>query len=148
MSEGFTHLDADGAARQAAADAGCAEAILLRNGFLSEGSSTNVFIVRDGVILTPPKSQLILPGITSDVVQELAAAHRAPIDVRPIEEAELRTADEIWLTSSGKEVLGVVTLDGQPVGHGEQAGKPGPVTRQMHAWFCAFRDEFMRHGHD
>ena len=135
-------------ARQTAADAGCAEAILLRNGFLSEGSSTNVFIVRDGVILTPPKSQLILPGITSDVVQELAAAHRAPIDVRPIEEAELRTADEIWLTSSGKEVLGVVTLDGQPVGHGEQAGKPGPVTRQMHAWFCAFRDEFMRHGHD
>ena len=120
----------------------------MRNGFLSEGSSTNVFIVRDGVILTPPKSQLILPGITSDVVQELAAAHRAPIDVRPIEEAELRTADEIWLTSSGKEVLGVVTLDGQPVGHGEQAGKPGPVTRQMHAWFCAFRDEFMRHGHD
>ena len=81
--------------------------------------------------------QLFLTDIAAGVTRGIA-----------IDEAELRTADEIWLTSSGKEVLGVVTLDGQPVGHGEQAGKPGPVTRQMHAWFCAFRDEFMRHGHD
>jgi D-alanine transaminase len=133
-------------ARQLAADAGCAETIMFRNGYLTEGSSTNVYAVRDGVILTPPQDHLILPGITSNVVLELAAAHKAPLEVRPISEEEVRAADELWLTSSAKEVLAVVTLDGQPVGHGPRAGKPGPVTLQMHRWFRVFRDEVMRAG--
>jgi len=133
--------------RQLSADAGCAETIMLRDGYLTEGSSTNVFVVRNGIILTPPKDHRILPGITYDVILELAAKHQAPHEIRPVSEAEVRTADELWLTSSTKEVLAVVTLDGQPVGHGDQAGKPGPVTQRMHAWFCAFRESIMRHGH-
>ena len=134
--------------RELAVDAGCAETIMIRNGYLTEGSSTNVFIVKDGVILTPPQDNLILPGVTCNVVLELAATHQAPLEVRPISEAEVRQADEIWITSSTKEVLGVVTLDGQPVGHGSAAGVPGPVTRRVYEWFCAFRENVMRHGHD
>ena len=129
-------------ARQQAVDAGCAETIMLRDGFLTEGSATNVFCVKDGVIITPAKDHRILPGITYDVVLELAAQHGAPHEIRPVSEAELRSADELWLTSSTKEVLAITTLDGQPVG----TGKPGPVTRQMHEWYVAFRDEVMRHA--
>ena len=134
--------------RQLSADAGCAETIMIRNGYLTEGSSTNVFVVKNGVILTPPQDNLILPGITCNVVLELATAHKAPLEIRPVSEAELRSADEIWITSSTKEVLGVVTLDGQPVGYGAAAGRPGPVTRRMYEWFCAFRENIMRRGHD
>ena len=132
--------------RELAVDAGCAETIMIRDGHLTEGSSTNVFVVRNGVILTPPQDNLILPGITCDVVLELAARHNAPHAIRPVSEAELRSADELWLTSSTKEVLAVVTLDGRPVGSGAGAGKPGPVTKRMYAWFCAYREEVMRHG--
>ncbi len=133
--------------RQLSADAGCTETIMLRDGFLTEGSASNVFAVKNGTILTPPKDRNILHGITYDVVLELAERHKAPHEIRPISEAEMRSADELWITSSSKEVLAVVTLDGRPVGHGEAAGKPGPVTRRMHEWFCAFREEVMRHGH-
>lgn len=130
--------------RQQAVDAGCTEAILLRNGFLTEGSASNIFCVKDGVILTPPKDHRMLPGITYDIVLELAAKHGAPHQVRPISETEVRTADELWMTSSTKEVLGITQLDGRPVGKGDYVGKPGPVTRQMHAWYAEFRDEVMR----
>jgi D-alanine transaminase len=130
--------------RQLAVDAGCTETIMLRGGFLTEGSATNVFCVKNGIILCPPKDNRILPGITYDVVLELAARHGAPFAVRPVAEAELRAADELWITSSTKEVLPIVTLDGQPVGQGALAGRPGPVTRQMYAWYAAFRDEVMR----
>lgn len=132
--------------RQLAVDAGCAETIMLRDGFLTEGSASNIFVVRDGLILAPPKGQRMLPGITYDVVLELSAKHGAAHAVRPVSEAELRTADELWMTSSNKEVLAITTLDGQPVGHGALAGKPGPITRQMHVWYCTFRDEVMRHA--
>ena len=132
--------------RQQAVDAGCTEAIMLRDGYLTEGAASNIFVVKDGVILTPPQDGRILPGITYDVVLELAARHAAPIEIRPVAEAELRTADELWMTSSTKEVLAIVSLDGQPVGHGESAGRPGPVTRRMHAWYRTFRDEVMRHA--
>jgi len=130
--------------RQLAVDAGCTETVMLRDGFLTEGSSSNIFVVKNGVILAPPKDHRMLPGITYDVVLELAASHGAPHEVRPVAEAELRSADELWITSSTKEVLSITTLDGQPVGKGALAGKPGPITRQMHAWYVAFRDEVMR----
>ena len=133
-------------ARQQAVDADCTETIMLRDGLLTEGSATNVFCVKDGVIITPAKDHRILPGITYDVVLELAARHGAAHQVRDVSETELRSADELWLTSSTKEVLAITTLDGQPVGRGLQAGKPGPVTRQMHEWYVAFRDEVMRHA--
>ena len=132
--------------RQKAVDAGCAETIMLRDGFLTEGSASNINCVKDGVNLTPPKDQRMLPGITYDIVLELAAEHGAPHEVRPVSEIELRSADELWMTASSKEVLAITMLDGLPVGKGALAGKPGPVTCQMHAWYCVFRDQVMRHA--
>ncbi|MFM9887597.1 MAG: D-amino acid aminotransferase [Burkholderiales bacterium] len=117
--------------KQAAVEAGCAEAILLRDGFLTEGSSTNIFVVKGGMLLAPPKSHLILPGITYDVVIELARAHGMPIEVRPVSESEVRSAEELWLSSSTKEVLAITRLDGKPVGN----GKPGPMYRKMAGYF-------------
>ena len=126
--------------RQQAIDEGCVEAILLREGFLTEGAASNIFVCRDGVLLAPPKDHRMLPGITYDVVLELAARHGMPHVVREISADELRRADEVWMTSSTKEVLPVATLDGQPVG----AGVPGPMARQMYAWYVDFRDQVMR----
>jgi D-alanine transaminase len=130
--------------RQAAADAGTAEVVLLRDGFLSEGSASNIFVVKSGVIITPPKSNFILPGITYDVVIELARAHRLPLEIRQVSEAEVRDADELWLTSSTKEVLPITTLDDKPVGHGKNAGKPGPVAAQMYQLYQDYKRTVMR----
>lgn len=126
--------------RQLSVDAGAAETILFRDGQLTEASSSNVFIVRDGVVLAPPKDHLVLPGITYDVVIEIARAREFQIEVRPVSEAEVRDADEIWVTSSTKEVLAVTTLDGKPVGD----GKPGLLFRRMHALYQSFKQEHMR----
>lgn len=128
--------------RQQAVDAGVAETILLRDGYLTEGTATNIFIVRDGVLMAPPKSRLMLPGITYDVVLELAALHAQPVQIREITEAELRCADEVWMTSSPKEVLAVTRLDGQPVGD----GRPGPLGRRMWQWYQEFKNTVMRNG--
>jgi D-alanine transaminase len=130
--------------RQAAVDAGAAEAVLLREGMLTEGSASNIFLVKDGVIITPPKSNFILPGITYDVVIELARANRMPLEIRQVSEAEVRGADELWLTSSTKEVLPISTLDGKPVGHGAGAGKPGPVAARMHQLYQEYKRTVMR----
>ena len=126
--------------RQSAADAGAAEVVMFRDGSLTEGSSSNVFVVKDGVILAPPKNNLVLPGITYDVVLELAQANALRYETRPVSEAEVRAADEIWVTSSTKEVLAVTTLDGKPVGN----GKPGPVFRRMHNLYQDFKRTVMR----
>ena len=126
--------------RQQAVDAGAEEVVMLRDGYLSEGSSSNVFAVKNGVLLATPKNHLVLPGITYDVVLELAAATRLPVEVREIPEAEVRSADELWLTSSTKEVLAISTLDGKPVG----SGRPGEVFRTLHAEFQAFKRKVMR----
>ncbi len=117
--------------KQYAVDHDASEAILLREGRLTEGSSTNVLIVRDGTLIAPQKSHLILPGITYDAVLDIAHAQGLPHETRPVTEAELRAADEVWLSSSGREVLPVTRLDGRPVGD----GRPGPVFGRMHAWF-------------
>jgi len=126
--------------RQAAADAGAIEVVMFRDGYLTEGSSSNVFAVKNGVILAPPKNNLVLPGITYDVVIELAQTHGLPLEVRPIPEAEVRAADEIWVTSSTKEVVAVTSLDGKPVGD----GKPGAVFRRMHKLYQDFKRTVMR----
>lgn len=128
--------------RQVSADAGAIETILFRDGRLTEASSSNVFVVRQGVILSPPKSNLILPGITFDVVAELAQGAGLPLEFRAVAEAEVRGADELWVTSSSKEVLAIVTLDGKPVGD----GKPGPVFRRMHGLYQEFKQRVMRAG--
>ncbi len=128
--------------RQLAVDKGCAETLLFRDGYLTEGSASNIFVVRGGVLLAPPKSHLMLPGITYDVVLELAARHGLSHEVREIPEDEVRSADELWLTSSTKEVLPITRLDDRPVG----TGRCGPIGRQMHAWYQAFKDTEMRGG--
>jgi len=128
--------------RQLAVDAGCAETILLRDGFLTEGAASNIFIVREGVLAAPPRSHLMLTGITYDVVLELAVRHGMAHEVREILESELRRADEIWITSSTKEVLPVTALDGKPVG----AGRPGPLFARMYGWYQQFKTEVMRRG--
>lgn len=126
--------------RQLAVDAGCTETLLLRDGLLTEGSATNAFVIRDGIILTPPKSNLMLPGITYDLVLELAAANGVAYEVRNIAEAELISADEIWITSSSKEVLPVTTLNGNLVG----SGHPGPVFKRMHGLYQDYKVQVMR----
>ena len=126
--------------RQTAADAGAAEIVLFRGGHLTEASASNVFVVRRGTLLSPPKTHLILPGITYDVVLELAAAAGIPIELREIAEAEVRGADELWLTSSTREVQAIVALDGKPVG----AGRPGPLFRKVYQAFQEFKRKVMR----
>jgi D-alanine transaminase len=128
--------------RQVSADAGAVETILFRDGKLTEASASNVFVVKHGVILSPPKSHLILPGITFDVVAELAQGAGLPLEFRALAEAEVRGADEVWVTSSSKEVLAIVSLDGKPVGD----GKPGPVFRRMHGLYQEFKQKVMRAG--
>jgi D-alanine transaminase len=128
--------------RELSAEADAVETILFRDGKLTEASSSNVFIVKNGSIQSPPKNELILPGITYDVVVELARAHGLPLEFRDIAEAEVRSADELWVTSSSKEVLAVVELDGRPVGD----GRPGPVFRRMYRLYQDFKHKVMRAG--
>ena len=127
--------------RQMAVDAGCAETILIRdNSFMTEGAASNIFVVKNGRLLAPPKDNLMLPGITYDVVLELAAADGIPHEVRRVAVNELFNADELLLTSSTKEVLAITTLDGKPVGN----GKPGAIFARLHKLYQSFKRDVMR----
>lgn len=126
--------------RQVSAAAGAAETILFRDGLLTEASASNVFVAKNGLLLSPPKSNLILPGITYDVVVEIAGEVGIPVEFRDVREAEVRGADEIWLTSSSKEILAVVTLDGKAVGDGQ----PGPLFRRAWQGYQDFKRRVMR----
>jgi len=126
--------------RQSAADAGALEVILFRDGYLTEASASNVFVIRDGRLLAPPKNHLILPGITYDVVLELATACGIPIELRQVSEQDVRSADEIWVTSSTKEVLAVTTLDGRTVG----SGRPGEVFKVVHQEYQQYKRKVIR----
>lgn len=169
-----TSLLANCLLRQQAVAAGCAETVLFRDGFLTEGAAASIFVVRNGVLLAPIKNHLTLPGITYDVVLELAAANGLPVSVRDITEAETRTADELWLASSTREVLPIVQLDGVKVGRkrgcvehcsaplepagdatpavegmatgNTWAGTPGPVFAAMYGWYQEYKTRVMRHG--
>lgn len=129
--------------RQEAADADATETILIRDGLVTEGSISNVFVVKTGEIVTPPKGQLLLGGVTRDLVLELAREHGLPVREAEIREPSLRSADEIWTTSSTKEVLPVTSLDGCPVGE----GKPGPVWETIRALYAKCKER-LREGHD
>jgi D-alanine transaminase len=135
-----TSLLANCLLRQMAVSAGCVETVLFRDGFLTEGSASSIFVIRNGTLLAPIKNHLMLPGITYDVVLELADRHGLPFQVRDVTEAETRAADELWMCSSTKEVLPVVTLDGREVGN----GRPGTRFAQMYAWYQEFKATVMR----
>ncbi|CAI8867158.1 D-amino acid aminotransferase [Methylocaldum szegediense] len=121
--------------RQEAVDRGAAEAILVRDGWVTEGAASNVFAVIDGVLITPPKGNDLLPGITRDLVLELALENDVSAAERHIRIDELKGAAEIWLTSSTREILPVIELDGIPVGN----GRPGPLWSQMQAVYQAYK---------
>ncbi len=133
--------------RQRAVAAGCAETVLFRDGFLTEGAASNIFAVQEGVLLAPMKNHLMLPGITYDVVLELAAKHGLECQVRDVLEQEVREASELWMTSSTKEVLPIVSLDGRPVGAGPHCGRPGPLFARMYGWYQEFKRSVMHSGY-
>jgi len=118
-------------AHEQAHDLDAQEAILVRDGLANEGSSSNLFMVKEGRLITPPKSRHLLPGITRDLVLELAAEAGIPHAEAPIRVTELAQAEEIWITSSTREVMAVTRLDGQPVGN----GRPGPMWERMNALY-------------
>jgi D-alanine transaminase len=127
--------------KQYAVEHGAFETVLFRDGLLTEGSSANIFVVSRGTIIVPAKSNLILPGITYDAVLDIARAHGVEVEVRPVDESEVRAADELWLSSSGREVLAIAQLDGNAIAD----GVPGPLFRQMHGWFqLAKREDALR----
>lgn len=121
--------------RQEALDQDCAEAILARNGYVTEGAASNLFAVIDDQLITPPKTNEILPGITRDVILELAEAHQIACREDVIALEALENASEIWVTSSTREIVPVVELDGRIVGDGE----PGPVFQKMDRLFQAYK---------
>lgn len=128
--------------RQEAQDKGAQEAVLIRDGQATEGSASNVFIVHNNCLITPPKGPLLLPGVTRDLVVEIAREQTLCLREQMVSEAELLNADEIWLTSSTKEILPVTTLNDKIVG----TGKPGPFWQQMMSAYQA-RKQALRSGH-
>ena len=120
-------------AKQHASEQGGAEVVMLRDGFLTEASSSNVFCVFGDAIVSAPKDHHILGGITLDAVSEMAKKAGMKIEVRPVPEAEMWTADEMWLSSSSKGVLAITSLDDKPMGNAAHKGKPGPVFKKMFA---------------
>jgi D-alanine transaminase len=125
--------------RQLAHDQGADEAILIRNSLATECSVSNLFIVKDGTVATPPKSEYLLPGITRDLLLELAHRHGLPCREREIAETELLAADEIWITSSSKEVIAATRLNGAKVGD----GRPGPLWRRIYGYYQEYKSRLI-----
>jgi D-alanine transaminase len=119
-------------ARQMSADKGALETVMFRDGWLTEASGSNVWVVHEGAVLGPPKSEHVLEGIRYELIRELCEEEGIAFNLRPIPEGEVLAADEVLLSSATKEVLPVTQLDGTPVGHGALRGKPGPVYARLH----------------
>jgi D-alanine transaminase len=134
-------------ARQISADAGAVETILFRDGahggpWLTEGSTCNAWIVHEGALLGPLMDEHVLEGVRVALLRELCEEEGIAFNLRPISEADVRAADEVLLSSTGKEVLAVTRLDGELVGHGALRGKPGPVYARLYeAYQRAKRDQ-------
>ncbi|VAW83460.1 D-alanine aminotransferase [hydrothermal vent metagenome] len=124
-------------ARQQAMDNQAQEVLFFRDNRLTEGAASNVFIVENGRIITPPKSEDLLAGITRDLVLELALAHNIAHAEEEISLKRAQKADEIWLTSSTKEILPVTLLDGKPI----SSGQPGSLWVRMLALYQTFKNE-------
>ena len=121
--------------KQAAKDKQAAEAILIREGQATEGAASNLFVIESGIISTPPKSRHLLPGITRDLVLELARHSEIPVREEAIAEERLLSADEVWLTSSTREIMPVTTIDGRPVGD----GVPGPMFVRLNRLYADYK---------
>jgi D-alanine transaminase len=118
-------------ARQISADVGAAETVMFRDGFLSEGASANVWIVKDGTVVGVPKDNLVLEGIRYGLIQQLCRDAGIGFDLRRIARSEVFAADEVLLSNASKEILAVTLLDGHPVG----TGKPGPIYASLYAGY-------------
>ena len=116
-------------ARQISVDAGALETVMFRDGYLSEAAASNVWVVKDGKVMGPPKDKLVLEGIRYGLIEEICRASAIGFELRRITRAEVLAADELLLSSATKEVLPVTLLDGQPVGN----GKPGPIYATLYA---------------
>ena len=116
-------------ARQAAVDEGAMECVMFRDEYLTEGSAANIWVVKNGTLLSPPRDNKMLEGIRVALVDSLCKAKGIPLEVRPVTRAEVLSADELMLSSATKEVLPICKLDGKPVG----LGKPGPVYAAIYA---------------
>lgn len=126
--------------KQQALECGASDTILVRGGVAYETTSSNLFIVRDGVIITPPLSEHLLPGITRDFVLWLAEKHGILTEQRLIPEHELLQADEVWLTSSTKEIRPVTRVNDVIIG----IGTAGPVWRQMYDHYQQLKAQLYR----
>jgi D-alanine transaminase len=115
--------------------AGADECVLFRDGFLTESSASNIAAVKNGVILCPPLDNLILHGITYELMIDLARKAGLPLEIRRVSRKEVRTADELWISSSTKEVVPITMLDGKPVGNGQ----PGPMFKKMYQLFQDYK---------
>lgn len=131
-----TMLMANCMAKEFAGERGGNEAVLTRDGLAMEGTSSTLYIVKDGRIITPPLTNAILPGVTREVVLELAAALKVPVDERNIPLDELFDADEVWFSNTSAEIMPVTEVDERKIGKGTFQGKPGPVWRKV---FDAFQ---------
>jgi D-alanine transaminase len=125
-------------ARQHAFENGASEAVLFRNGILTEGAASTLFVVTDGALLTPPGGHNILPGITRDLVLELVRANGLDCRETEITEQQVRDADELWMSSSTKEILPIVSLDGLSVGR----GVPGDYYHRVIRLYDEFKQRF------
>lgn len=119
--------------RQISVDAGAVETIMFRGDYLSEAASSNVWVIKNGCVMGPPKDQLVLEGIRYGLIEEMCRSSGIPFELRRITRAEVLAADELLLSSATKEVLPVTSLDGAPVGHGIDKGQPGPIYKKLYA---------------
>lgn len=111
------------------------ETIQFRDDLLTEGSASNVWIVKDGSLIGPPRDNLILEGIRYGLMEELCAADHIPFKTQRISRAEVFEADEVLLSSASKEILPVVTIDGKAIAN----GKPGPIYKKLYAAYQAVK---------
>jgi D-alanine transaminase len=121
--------------KQQAHEAGALEALLIRDGYLTEGAASNAYVVIQGTIYTAPKDEKVLPGITRDVVIDIAKVNNLPLIEKAVTEQQLKQADEIWISSSTKEVVAITQLDGEAVA----GGVPGPIWQKMDGLYQQYK---------
>ncbi len=121
--------------RQQAKEQGAAEAVLVRDGVVTEGAATNVFAVMNGIVRTAPQGPNLLPGITRDLVVELMARHGVSYEERAFTEQQMIDAEEVWITSSTNEVMPVSRINDNVVSE----GRPGPAFQRVYNLYQQYK---------